>query len=265
MASVLANWGGYYPQRVYLTEARRMGLALRPPHANHSQTQFSVVRAGGETALYMGLDQVRDLTRRTQARILRGRPFQSLADFVVRADPRPQEAENLARCGGLDGFGNRPSLLRQLAGGAQPVAQLALFDFPDAQEEDWSLRERAEAEEAVLGVGVSAHPLELRAKEVEAAGALTTVDAAGKLGQRVRVAGVRQAWRRTAFGPGEVVYLMSLEDLEGLLEVVIESNVYRRDRAALAGHEPLVVEGQVELDADVGEPTVRAERIWKVP
>ncbi len=42
MAAVLANWGGYYSQRVYLTEARRMGLALRPPQVNYALPEFSV-------------------------------------------------------------------------------------------------------------------------------------------------------------------------------------------------------------------------------
>jgi hypothetical protein len=31
MAAVLANWGGYYSQRIYLTEARRLGLKLHTP------------------------------------------------------------------------------------------------------------------------------------------------------------------------------------------------------------------------------------------
>ncbi|MDP1624186.1 MAG: DNA polymerase III subunit alpha [bacterium] len=44
MAAVLANWGGYYSQRVYLSEARRLGLKVRPPHVNYSRHQFSVQR-----------------------------------------------------------------------------------------------------------------------------------------------------------------------------------------------------------------------------
>jgi len=74
MAAVLANWGGYYSQRVYLTEARRLGLAVRPPHVNFSGRNFVYEQDGqGGKALFMGLDQVRDLTRRTIERILRGR------------------------------------------------------------------------------------------------------------------------------------------------------------------------------------------------
>ncbi len=40
IAAVLANWGGYYSQRIYLTEARRLGFKARPPHINHSQPEF---------------------------------------------------------------------------------------------------------------------------------------------------------------------------------------------------------------------------------
>jgi DNA-directed DNA polymerase III PolC len=56
MAAVLANWGGYYSQRVYLSEARRMGLTVRPPHVNHSARNFSVSDETGQKTLYMGLD-----------------------------------------------------------------------------------------------------------------------------------------------------------------------------------------------------------------
>jgi DNA polymerase III subunit alpha len=75
MAAVLANWGGYYSQQIYLTEVRRLGLGLRPPHITHSHREFSVTWLEGEPVLFMGLDQVRDLTRRTQKRILKERPF----------------------------------------------------------------------------------------------------------------------------------------------------------------------------------------------
>ena len=110
MAAVLANWGGYYSQRVYLSEARRLGLAVRPPHVNSSGSNFTVAQGPQGKALFMGLDQVRDLTRRTIERILRSRPFHSLEDFLARADPRPQEAENLARVGALEGLGTIPAV-----------------------------------------------------------------------------------------------------------------------------------------------------------
>jgi DNA polymerase III alpha subunit len=261
MSAVLANWGGYYSQRVYLTEARRMGLALRPPHINHAQPEFHVGREGGASVLYMGLNQVRDLTARTQQRILRERPFTSLSDFLARADPRRQEAQVLIKSGALQGFGPIPALLRELRGGARQPGQLALFAAaPD--EPDWTLEQRVAAQEEWLGASVDAHPLELVAGRIAQAGALTTVAAAAQLGRKVRVAGMRQTWHRTATARGGYIYFMSLDDLEGMLDVVIFDDVYRRHRQALATPGPYVVEGHVELDPGRGEPAIRAERIW---
>src|SRR3990172_8739012 len=128
IAAVLANWGGYYGQRVYLMEARRMGLAVRAPHINHAGREFSVRYLEGRPVLFMGLDQVRDLTRRAQVRILNQRPFHSLADFLARVDPRPAEAENLIQSGALEGFGTIPTLLGQLKRGWRG-GQLPLFEL----------------------------------------------------------------------------------------------------------------------------------------
>jgi DNA polymerase III subunit alpha len=264
LAAVLANWGGYYSQQVYLTEARRLGLALRPPNVNYAVNEFSVRFLEGQPVLFMGLNQVRELTRRTQLRIMLNRPYKSLLDFLARADPRPVEASNLARAGALEGFGAIPSLLRQLDSRGWRGGQLPLFELDASSDEDWSLEQKAAAQLAVLGVSIVAHPIELHAEAIASADALTTVEAAARLGERIRVAGMRQTWRRSRTASGDYIYFMALEDLEGMLEVVIYGEVYRRNRASLSGPGPYVLEGVVELDTVRGEPFIRADRVWKV-
>jgi DNA polymerase III alpha subunit len=261
MAAVLANWGGYYSQRVYLMEARRMGLTIRPPDVNYSQREFSVSYIDEEPVLYMGLDQVRDLTRQTQANILAQRPFQSWGDFLARVDPRPVEAQNLVRAGSLEGFGTIPGLLSQLDSGGWRGGQLSLFAPTQDDLEDWTLEEKVTAQEDILGVGVIAHRLELVAEQIQALGALNTVEAAGRLGERVKVAGMRQIWRRFGTSRGDYLYFMSLEDLDGMLDVVIYADVYRRYRKEFSDHGPYLIEGLLELDANSGETFIRAERI----
>jgi error-prone DNA polymerase len=211
----------------------------------------------------MGLDQVRDLTRNTIERIQRQRPFRSLEDFLRRADPRPVEAENLARTGALQGFGTIPELLRRLKGKSRDAGQLSLFALEEAGD-DWSLEEKVAAQEAILGVGVDAHPLELVKDQIAAAGAINTLEAAGRVGQKVRVAGMRQTWRRFATARGGTLYFMSLEDLEGMLDVVISSAVYQRCRLVLKEPGPYIVEGAIERDAANGEPFIRAINIGKI-
>ena len=261
MAAVLANWGGYYSQRVYLTEARRMGLAVRAPHVNFSGANFSAVRQPEGQALYMGLDQVRDLTRRTIERILAGRPFDSLEDFLARADPRPQEAQALARVGALEGWGAIPALLRRLERGGWQAGQPSLFDWTEGGGEDWSVPQKVAAQEELLGLSLEAHPLELVAERVRAAGAITTVEAAGRTGQRVTVAGVRQSGHRSRTARGEPMMFLSLEDLSGMLDVIVFPDVYRQARLALSQSRPLLVTGVVEQDPQRSEPLLRAEKV----
>jgi DNA polymerase-3 subunit alpha len=264
MTAVLANWGGYYSQRIYLTEARRMGLNLRPPHVNYAQPEFSLSFVDQVPVLFMGLDQVRELTRRTQIKIIRYRPFHSFIDFLARVDPRPVEAENLVKAGALEGFAPIPALLDQLSAGGWQGGQMALFNLENDREEDWTLREKVAAQEIILGVSVIAHPVELAEDAIQKAGALTTVEAAARLGERVRIAGMRQTWRRSQTTRGDYIYFLSLEDLEGMLDVIISSEVYRKYRTELSDHGPYIIEGNVILDPEKAEPFIRAERIWKV-
>jgi DNA polymerase III subunit alpha len=267
ISAVLANWGGYYGQQVYLNEARRLKLAIRPPHINFSRREFSLHYSQKEPILFMGLDQVRDLTRRTMGRISRGRPFVSLADFLARSDPRPIEAENLVRVGALSGLGSIPFLLEQLSGGGWRGGQLSLFTLRDNAEttgDDWSLAEKMTAQETILGVSVEAHPLELYASDIAANGAFNTLEAATRVGQKVRVAGMRQIWRRMSSHKGETFYYLSLEDLDGMLDTVIYSDVYRRHRSELSGNGPFILEGWVERNTSSGEPTLRVERLWRL-
>ncbi|HEX7395379.1 MAG TPA: DNA polymerase III subunit alpha, partial [Anaerolineaceae bacterium] len=139
LAAVLANGGGYYSQGVYLSEARRMKLVVRPPHINYSGRNFVVASPDvGQKVLYMGLDQVRDLTGRTIQLILRNRPFQTLEDFLARVDPHLQEAGNLARVGAFDGMGTISSILKRLGGGWQ-AGQPGLFEWDSPDQQDWTV------------------------------------------------------------------------------------------------------------------------------
>jgi DNA polymerase III alpha subunit len=42
MAARLAVWGGFYRPNVYMSEARRLGLIVKPPHINHSNAAFTL-------------------------------------------------------------------------------------------------------------------------------------------------------------------------------------------------------------------------------
>jgi DNA-directed DNA polymerase III PolC len=260
MAAVLANWGGYYSQRVYLSEARRMGLTVRPPNVNYAGSNFLVREVDGQKILFMGLDQVKDLTRRTIERIQRSRPFISLDDFLTRADPRLQEAESLAKVGALEGLGKIPTILHRLETGWK-AGQMSLFSWNDSNGEDWPVERKVAAQQELLGISLDAHPLELLIDKITAAKAVSTLDAAERIGQRVTVAGVRQISHRSKTAKGEPMLFLTLEDMSGMLDAVLFPGAYRQGKDIVNSGKPFFATGMVEMDVSRGEPLLKVERV----
>jgi DNA polymerase-3 subunit alpha/error-prone DNA polymerase len=263
MAAVLANWGGYYSQRVYLSEARRMRLVVRPPHINYSSHNFSVRKLAGsdQQVLFMGLNQVKELTQRTIERIIRHSPFTSLDDFLTRVDPRVQEAENLAKIGAMEGLGKIPSILQRLEGGVWQKNQMNLFEWTDISEKDWPLEQKVNSQIEILDASLEAHPLELVAEKVANSGAISTIEAVGKVGQKVTVAGIRQTSHRIRTAKGDSMLFLTLEDQQGILDSILFPEVYRRARPLLDAGHPFLLSGTMEMDTSRGEAFLRAETI----
>lgn len=264
MAAVLANWGGYYSQRVYLSEARRLGLKVCPPHVNYSRHQFSVQNMIGseDRALFMGLGQVKELTQRSIGRIIQHAPFTSLDDFLSRVDPRNQEAEHLAKIGALDGFGKIPAILKRLQAGGWQRDQMSLFAWSDTGEDDWTLQQKVDAQLEILGASLETHPLELVLDKIS--GAISSIDAVGKIGRRVTVAGVRQISRRSRTAKGDLMLFLTIEDLQGTLDVILFPDVYRVSKSFLDSNSSLLITGVMEMDKERGEPYLRAEKVVAV-
>jgi DNA polymerase III alpha subunit len=262
MAAVLANWGGYYSQRVYLGEARRMGLIVRSPHVNYAEHNFSVKKLDDseQRVLFMGLDQVKELTRQTIQRIIRFAPFTSVEDFLTRVDPRPQEAENLASVGALDGLGTIPSILRRVQNGGWQRNQMSLFEWADASEEEWTLQQKVDAQLRILGASLDAHPLELVADKLQGTGAISTLDATARVGRRITVAGVQQASHRSRTARGDMLFL-SFEDLQGTLDAILFPEVYRQSKSLISSTVPFLLTGIMEMDNERGEPFLRVEKV----
>jgi DNA polymerase III subunit alpha len=263
MAAVLANGGGYYSQRVYLSEARRLGLRVRAPHINHSQKNFSVGIADGEKQLFMGLGQIKHLTRKTIDKIMRLRPYHSLNDFLTRVNPRSQEAENLVKVGALEGLGSIPALLAQLQSGWQ-AGQMSLFSLSANAGGDWDLGQKIAAQEELLGISVEAHPLELVAAQIENTGAISIVEAVDMIGQRVTVVGVRQTSRRSRTVKGETMLFLTLEDLSGTLDVIVFPDLYKRVKQIAGSNHPMLITGVLEMDKGREEPTLKAKKLARV-
>ena len=213
----------------------------------------------GEMVLFMGLDQVKDLGRKTQRRIVSEQPFASLDDFLARVDPRPKEAENLIQVGALSGFGSIPGLLSRVQHGGWVAGQMPLFTLEAATEADWDLKRKVAAQQELLGAALDAHPLELVSDLVRAAGAVSTVEASERKGERLRLAVIRLIWHRF-WGEDGVTYSMLGEDAEGALDTIIPGRIYERYRGVFKNSGPYLLDGLLEVNQETNEPYLLVEQ-----
>lgn len=193
----LANYGGFHHPAIYLAEAQRLGIGVRPPHVNHSRRHFTLALVGEEgdaPLLWMGLGQVRSLRRRTVAAILsqrKTRPFASLGDLRTRVELQTKELTHLIQCGALDGLGeSRSALLAAAQEKPNNVGawQLTLaFDEPTIAAE--SDGQRLQWERQVLGQPVSVHPVAIMG--AARTGCRTLTQAGTQPGRKVRLAVTR--------------------------------------------------------------------------
>ena len=109
MAAVISNGGGYYSTLAYISEARRMGLAVLGPDVNASDWSYR----GSGTTIRMGLQQLQHLRRDILQGIIEERdrhgPFKGLEDFLRRAALTPADAAVLVKSGALDSLAETPN------------------------------------------------------------------------------------------------------------------------------------------------------------
>ncbi len=103
MTALLNHHRGMYPLRVYVDEARRLGIIVRPPSVWESERLWQWVSSKG--IIRCPLTRVKGIRDDTVTRIIEVReqaPFRSLADFVFRIRPTSLELEALLLCGAFD-------------------------------------------------------------------------------------------------------------------------------------------------------------------
>ncbi len=179
LAARLGGWGGFHHPAIYMAEAVRLGIAVRPPHINHSGRKFTLQPGSSRSesreqapvdpapsTLWMGLGQVRDMRRASVQAILgqrRRAPFMSLRDLLNRVPLQPKETAHLIQCGALDGLGDSRAGLLAVAKEiirAGSTGQTA-FDFAGEAVPPEPAAQRLAWEQFVLGQPVSVHPLDL--------------------------------------------------------------------------------------------------------
>ena len=264
--AALNNNQSMYAPRVYVEQAKRMGIRFLLPDVNDSQQEFSL--AG--PAIRVGLNRIAGLGPVSVSTILACRvdgPYRGLSDFVQRTDLGREEARSLVLCGALDAFGHpRPQLMMELelqdsrlpktASRGRRLVTAEPSTPPVAS--DFSHRRKYIDERRMLGFSVREHIMALHRSALAGATDIDSRRLARHVGRRVRIAGVVEALRTTPTQKGRHMMFLTLEDEFGLFEVTVFPNAFRR-RADLTRYGPYIVAGRVE--EQYGIVTMTADRV----
>ena len=155
MASVMAAAGGFYSPRVYLEEARRLGISFMPPGVNTGKW----LTCEREGKIIPGFHHLKGMGSTEYEKLRGGRPYRYPFE-LLEAGCGMSLCRNMAAAGCFRETGfSPPASLLQLEtgdGGFFPGLPPGTPDLPD-----YSTRNRIAMELGLLGLPLSASPLEL--------------------------------------------------------------------------------------------------------
>ncbi|MEO7861225.1 MAG: DNA polymerase III subunit alpha [Nitrospirales bacterium] len=272
MAAVISNQGGFYSTFAYLSEARRMGLAILTPDINASAWAYE----GVGTTIRMGLMQIKGIAREFINRLLEERQrhgaFQSFHDFLSRLNPEPAQTRLLILAGCFDAIAGevtRPGLLWRIyadhpTGGIsspRAVAQHATPLLPAARllpiPNEYDTERLIQHEIELFGFPLRCHPLTLYAKHLQALTITRATEMAMHIGRRIMMVGWLITEKAASTKHGEPMEFITLEDTTGLYDATLFPEIFQQYGPLLTNERPLLLEGLVEEDFTATTLTVQ--------
>ena len=260
-AGVLSNRGGFYHPAVYLEEAKRFGIEIRPPDIHRSQDMYSVEGC----ALRTGLMEVRGLSRAAGKAILEQRekkPFESLFDLFHRTGILPAELKALIRAGVCDGLGrSRPGLMwefrvlersrKAVAPSRDRAAAPLLVGAAGAgcrapRFPGYCRRREVDLQWEALGLTISTHPMEYYLPFFAEHTLVLSPHLPHYAGQSIRMAGWLIAERRLGLRGRGAMKFLTFEDPGGVFEAILLPEAYQHYGACLDSQGPYLLGGEVQ-------------------
>ncbi len=271
----------------YMNECREMGIDVLPPAINESARDFTV----SQGKIRFGLTAVKNVGGAAMESIIGNRleagPYASIYDFCARIDLRKvnkKVIESLIKCGAFDATGARRSQMLAVLDTAMEQAQrmqkdrqrkqASLFDifaspagngngevrFPALEE--WSDDELLGYEKEALGFFISKHPLN---QFKDAMQLLTTADTLTVMNlskeSEVRIAGIAGKMREINNRKGERMCFVTLEDLKGVIEVIVFADLFKGCSELLKSDQPMLITGRVSREDENDTPKIVAGKI----
>jgi len=265
---------------LYLNECRRMGIKVLPPDVNESDAEYTPrgkdIRFGLAAVRNVGENVVGSVVRN---RIEKGR-FTSFGDFLTKVDAfvcNKKTIESLIKAGAFDSLGHsRKGLMAvyleaidamtevkraesigqfDLFGGAAAATSVSGVEM-DIPIDEWEKALLLSYEREMLGLYVSDHPLlgvehVLRnARDVSISQLFEDQVAHESV---VTIAGLITTIQRKVSRQGQSWAIVTIEDLEGAVDVRFYSNSYQQHALNIIEDRIVSIRGRV----DKGEETPR--------
>jgi DNA polymerase III subunit alpha len=261
---------------LYLSECRRMGISVLPPDVNESNSEYT---PRGKDIRF-GLAAIRNVGEGVVASIKSAREakgaFTSFGDFLAKVDAQvcnKKTIESLIKAGAFDELGHHRKGLLAVhltaidavieSKRAEAIGQFDLFgdvggsqmngleiDIPTGE---WDKATLLAFEREMLGLYVSDHPLLgvehiLRSNTDMSISAL--LDDGGVQEGFVTIGGLITGISRKVSRQGSSWAIVTIEDLEGALEVLFFSNTYNQYALTLIEDRVVTIRGRVDRRED---------------
>ena len=258
----------------HIGECREKGIDIIPPDMNESFRDFTVIG----NKIRFGLAGVKNVGNAAIEAIIQEREVQgkfiSLFDFCERVDLRKvnkRVIESLIKCGAFDFTGvyrsrlitvledaieRAQNLQKDKANGQTNLFQLfsdqrhkTELKYPEIDE--WNDNELLAYEKETLGFYITGHPL-VRYKEfIDKHTNTDTIRITVQRNEKeVRIGGMIRSLKEINTKKGDRMAFATLEDIQGTIEVIIFSDLFKEVSTLIKSDEPVIVTGSVSSDED---------------
>jgi len=268
---------------------RDMGITIKPPDINESISDFSVT---GDSIRF-GLAAIKGIGAAAadsfiSAREKTGR-FKSMLHFAESVNStamNKRTLEALVKSGAFDFTGySRQALfnsIEDVANSAQKTQKdrkTGQFDIFSAMtgtdgeavtvrienSPEWPERERLAFEKESLGFYISGHPLQEFATDLRRLGTFntSTIDTAPHKAE-VHIGGIVIERKDKTTKNGERMAYLTLEDLHGVVEVIVWPDLYKKQIELVESEEPIFIKGTADVDDERGAKVI-AQELYTIP
>ena len=269
---------------LYLNESRRMGIKVLPPDVNFSNAEYTP----GGSDIRFGLTAIRNIGENVVASIVKNRNekgnYTSFSDFLAKVDQtvcNKKTIESLIKAGAFDSLGHSrkglmsiyleaiDSVLEEKR--AQAIGQFDLFGGTnevsangistlalEVSDQEWEKALLLSYEREMLGLYVSDHPL-LGVEHVLRSATDTTIsqilDEGVAHDQIITIAGLITAVQRKVSRQGQSWAIVTVEDLEGAIDVRFFSTTYQTHALNLIEDRIVIIRGRIDKREETAQIT----------